>query len=50
MNELSENQWSDALGVLRIQLNALDRPYLEKWATELGVADLLRKAWHEVET
>jgi hypothetical protein len=37
------------LGVLKIQGNLLDRPYLEKWAAELHVADLLAKAWKEVD-
>jgi hypothetical protein len=48
-DEVSERQWNDVMGVLKVQADALDRPYLEKWATELGVADLLEKAWKEVE-
>ena len=47
--EVSEQQWRDVIGVLKVQENALDRPYLEKWAAELGVADLLERAWREVE-
>jgi hypothetical protein len=38
------------IGVLKVQRHVLDRAYLEKWAVELGVADLLRKAWREVES
>jgi hypothetical protein len=49
-DEVSERQWGDVLGVLKVQGDRLDRQYLEKWATELGVADLLEKAWKEVET
>lgn len=47
-NEVSERQWNDVLGVLRVQGDSLDRPYLFQWATELGVADLLVQAWEEV--
>lgn len=49
-DEISERQWNDVIGVLRIQGDSLDRPYLDKWAAELHVADLLAKAWMEVET
>ncbi len=48
-HEVSERQWIDVLGVLKVQQNALDRTYLTKWATELGVADLLDRAWKEAE-
>jgi hypothetical protein len=41
--EQSDRQWHDILGVARIQGDRLDRAYLDKWATELGVADLLSK-------
>jgi hypothetical protein len=40
----SERQWEDALQVARIQKEHLDLAYLEKWAVELGVADL----WHRI--
>ena len=46
-DEVSDRQWSDIIGVLRIQAERLDRQYLDKWAAELGVADLLAKAWQE---
>jgi hypothetical protein len=49
-DEVSERQWNDVIGVLKIQSDALDRSYLDKWATELHVADLLAKAWKEVGT
>ena len=42
--EVSERQWSDALGVLKVQQHALDLAYLRRWATDLGVADLLERA------
>ena len=34
----------DILGVLRVQGDRLDDAYLDHWAAELGVADLLAKA------
>lgn len=43
-NEVSDRQWSDVLGMLRIQAGALDRAYLDRWAPSLGVADLLDRA------
>ncbi len=48
-DEVSERQWQDVIGVLRVRMDTLDRVYLQNWAAELGVADLLAKAWHEVE-
>ena len=42
--ETSDRQWGDVLGVLRVQAGRLDDGYLDRWAAELGVADLLAKA------
>jgi len=42
--EVSERQWKDVLGVLRVQGGAIDRAYMARWAPELGVADLLERA------
>jgi hypothetical protein len=44
---VSERQWDDVLGVMRIQGELLDRAYLERWARELGIDDLLQRAWEE---
>ena len=48
-DEVSERQWLDVLGVMKVSGPSLDRAYLERWAGELCVADLLAKAWNEVE-
>jgi len=42
--EVSDQQWKDILGVMKVQGELLDQPYLTKWAHELSVADLLEKA------
>jgi hypothetical protein len=41
--EVSERQWGDAVGVLRVQAGALDLDYMRRWAAELGVDDLLER-------
>jgi hypothetical protein len=45
--EVAGQQWSDVLGVLQVQADRLDAPYLDHWAAELGVADLLARALQE---
>ena len=42
--EVSERQWQDVIGVLRVQEGHLDMEYLYKWASELDVRDLLERA------
>jgi hypothetical protein len=46
-NEASERQWRDVLGVLQVQAGRLDDGYLDHWAADLSVADLLRRARQE---
>jgi hypothetical protein len=45
--EISDRQWRDILGVLKVQGERLDLGYLRRWAAELQVADLLEKALTE---
>jgi len=44
---VSDRQWRDLLGVLKVQAGSLDRAYLVHWAGELGVTDPLRRALNE---
>lgn len=43
--EVSERQWNDILGVIKVQGRALDLGYLEEWAEQAGVKDLLARAF-----
>lgn len=40
----SDRQWSDVLGVIKVQGPRLDREYLRKWAAHLELSDLLERA------
>ncbi len=42
--EVATLQWRDVVGILRNRRGALDDGYLDRWAAELGVADLLDRA------
>jgi hypothetical protein len=42
--EVSEQQWRDVLGVIRVQNDTLDQNYLHAWADRLGLLDLLERA------
>jgi hypothetical protein len=46
-NEVSDRQWRDILGILKLQCGRLDLDYMKKWAAELQVADLLERAEKE---
>ena len=46
--EVSERQWQDVLSILAAARGQLDETYLERWALELGIADLLDRARREV--
>lgn len=40
----SERQWNDIVGVLKVQAGSLERDYMKRWASELGLATLLDRA------
>ena len=44
---VSERQWKDILGIIKVQSELLDEKYLREWAEELGVKELLEKAFTE---
>jgi hypothetical protein len=46
--EVSDRQWRDILGVLKVQAGRLDLDYLNEWAVELNVLDLLKRALIEI--
>lgn len=43
-DQVSERQWHDVLGVLKVQHGRLDMDYLNRWADRLGLGDLLQEA------
>ncbi|HEU4729961.1 MAG TPA: nucleotidyl transferase AbiEii/AbiGii toxin family protein [Kofleriaceae bacterium] len=44
---VSDRQWRDIRGVIRVQGDALDRAYLEHHATSKGLSDLLQRALNQ---
>jgi hypothetical protein len=44
---VSERQWNDVLGVLKVQAGALDLHYLRHWAGQLGLSELLDRAFQD---
>jgi len=44
---VSERQWLDVLGVLKVQGDLLDTEYLRYWASQLKLSDLLNQAFDD---
>ena len=47
-DEVSEQQWRDVTGLLKVRGAGLDLEYARRAATELGVADLLERVLRQV--
>ena len=45
--QISERQWLDVLGIIKVQSGSLDRSYLKQWARALDVFDLLTRAFEQ---
>jgi hypothetical protein len=45
--EVSDQQWRDVLGLIRISGDKMDAAYLRAWATHHGVDDLLERAMNQ---
>lgn len=41
---VSEQQWKDVIGVLKVQRDKLDLEYLKYWASRLNLSDLLNRS------
>ena len=46
---VSERQWGDVVGVLRVQGDQLDLDYMTRWARQLEVEDLLNAALEQTQ-
>ena len=45
--KVSEREWKDAVGVIKIQGKELDKRYLKHWAKDLKLFQLLQKAYRD---
>ena len=46
-NEISDRQWQDVIGIIKVQGDNLDLIYLRQWAKNLNVLDLMEDALAE---
>ena len=46
---LSQQQWKDVLGVLKVQGDGLDLKYLKYWASKLKLSDLLNSSFKDAD-
>jgi hypothetical protein len=45
--EVSDRQWSDVIGLLRMHAATIDVAYLKQWAHALGLDDATKRALSE---
>ena len=45
--EVSERQWNDVIGVIKVQNENLDKVYLRNWAEQLQILNLLEQIFSE---
>ena len=46
-DEVSDRQWLDVLGVMKVKKNQLDQDYLRQAAAQMDVIALLHRAWED---
>ena len=46
---VSERQWLDTIGVIKVQGDLLDKKYLKSWSQKLGLSSLMQKAFDEAD-
>ncbi len=46
---VSDRQWNDVLGILKVQRGHLDMEYLQYWARKMSLADLLKRSLKEAD-
>lgn len=46
--EISDRQWQDVLGIIKLQQDNLDKTYLNKWAKKLEIQDLLGRIYKQI--
>ena len=44
-DRVSERQWLDVVGVIKVQGDSLGKDYLAHWSKSLGLYDLLKQAF-----
>lgn len=45
--KVSERQWLDVVGVIKVQADSLDKNYLQNWTKKLGIHELLKNAFDD---
>jgi len=45
--QVSDRQWNDVIGLIKVRSGLLDKGYMEQWAEKLKVTDLLDRAYRE---